>query len=154
MVLYLASALNVSGAPAVNLLVTGIVVFSLYVLKAALYGPVYRKLPVEFLETTCYANIIVLSLASFYTLETKRHQIVVAYISGIVTIASLVMVLAYHIFTEICSKTGLLKLKLRGKDLVNSNSEDEISLLNYQLAGSEHDLPTPAVPCTCIDAPQ
>ena len=153
-ILYLASALNVSGAPAVNLLVTGIVVFSLYVLKAALYGPVYRKLPVEFLETTCYVNIIVLSFASFYTLETKRHQIVVAYISGIVTIASLVMVLAYHIFTEVCSKTSLLKLKLRKKDLVNSNSEDEISLLNYQLAGSEHDLPPPAVPCTCIDAPQ
>ena len=143
MVLYLASALNVSGAPAVNLLVTGVVVFSLFILKAALYGPIYRKFPVEVLETTCYINIIFLflSFACFYTLETKKDQAIVAYISGIVTIALLLLLIAYHIFTEICSKTSILKLNLSKKDLRNINSEDEVSLLNYQpAAGSEHDL--------------
>ena len=147
-VLYLASALNVSGAPAVNLLVTGVVVFSLFILKAALCGPIYRKLPLEFLETTCYVNI--LSFASFYTLETKKHQTVVAYMSGTLTITLLLVVLVYHTFTEICSKTSCLKLKLRKQGIQDNNSEDGISLLNYQQAGSG--LPQPTV--SWVDAPQ
>lgn len=40
-VLYIASALNVSGAPGVNLLVTGVVVFSLFLLKETLYNPIF-----------------------------------------------------------------------------------------------------------------
>ena len=130
-VLYLASALNVTGAPAVNLLVTGVVVFTLFILKAALYGPIYRKLPIEFLEVTCYVNIIVLSFASFYTLETKNGQFVVAYISGTVTIALFLVVLIYHIITEICSKTCLWKKLLKKRLSINNNTEHGISLLNY-----------------------
>ena len=104
-VLYLASALNVTGAPAVNLLVTGVVVFTLFKLKAALYGPIYQKLSVEFLDVTCY--VFYLLLAYFYTLETKNGQFVVAYILGTVIIALFPIVLTYHIFTEICSKKCL-----------------------------------------------
>ena len=71
-----------SGAPGVNLLVTGVVVFSLIILKVALYSPIYEKLSIEFLETTCYVNLILLFFASFYTLEAKKDQTVAAYISG------------------------------------------------------------------------
>ena len=55
---------------------------STIVLKERLYGPVYRELSIDFLETTCYINIFVFSFASFYTLEAKIDQTVVAYISG------------------------------------------------------------------------
>ena len=151
--LYLASALNVSGTPAVNLLVTGVVMFSIFMLKAALHGSIYRKLPIEFLEVTCYANIIFLSFANFYTLETKKHQTVVAYISGSITVALFLVVLVYHIFTEIliCSKITplIMKLKLKSKRRKNSNSEDGVSLFNYQQI--EGDVPQPTV--SWVDAP-
>ena len=153
-VLYLASALNVTGAPAVNLLVTGVVVFTLVILKLALHGPVYRKLPVEFLEATCYTNIIVLSFATFYTLEAKQDQFIVAYISVTATIAVFFVVFIYHIFTEMCSKTSISLWKMLIKKRVNSNSESEnsprISLLNYHQV--EDDLPQPTV--SWLDAPQ
>ena len=151
-VLYLASALNVTGAPAVNLLVTGIIVFTLVILKLALHGPIYRKLPVEFLEAICYINIIVLSFATFYTLEAKKDQFIVAYISVTATIALFFVVFTYHMFTEMCSKTSLWK-KLT-KMRVNSNSETEnsprMSLFNYHQV--EGDLPQPTV--SWLDAPQ
>ena len=145
-VLYIASALNVSGVPGVNLLVTGVVVFSLFLLKVALYGPVYRKIPLEFLEITCHVNIVVLSFASFYTLQTKKDQTVVAYISGTVILALFLVILIYHIFTETCSKTNHWN-KLRQRR-VNVNG-DGVSLIDYQQA---EDPLQPTV--SWIDAPQ
>ena len=65
--LYLASALNVSGAPSINLLVTGIVLIVLFLLKAQLQGivdSIYRKSAVDILETICYVNIILFSFTS------------------------------------------------------------------------------------------
>ena len=150
-VLYIASALNVSGAPGVNLLVTGVVVFSLFLLKERLYGPIYRKLPVEFLETICYVNIIVLSFASFYTLEAKKDQTVVVYISGTIIVALFLVVLIYHIFTEICSKSYFWN-KLKQKRLNNVN-EDGVSLIDYQQAENYIEQP-PQPTVSWIDAPQ
>ena len=146
-VLYLASALNVSGAPGVNLLVTGVVMFSLFLFNKTLYSPIYRKLSVEFLETTCYVNIIFLSFSSFYTLEAKKDQTVVAYISGTITVALFLIVLVYHVFTEICSKTNLWN-KLR-----HNISEHGISLIDHQQAESDLlQLFQPTI--SWIDAPQ
>ena len=147
---YIASALNVSGAPGVNLLVTGVVVFSLFLLKERLYSQIYKRMSVEFLEIICYVNIIFLSSASFYTLEANKNQTLVAYISGTIILILFLLVLIYHIFTEICSKTNLWN-KLRQKRL-NIN-EDQISLTNYQQ--TEDNLRYPAQPTVSwIDAPQ
>ena len=147
-VLYLASALNVTGAPAVNLLVTGVVVFTLFILMVAFHGPIYRKLPIEFLEITCYINIIVLSFATFYTLEVKSGQFIVGYISVTATISLFLVVITYHIFTEMCSKTTLWKTLMKKR--VNSNCETEDRILYYQQV--EDDLPQPTV--SWLDAPQ
>ena len=149
-VLYIASALNVSGAPGVNLLVTGFVMFSLFLLKETLYNPIYRKLPVEFLETTCYVNIILLSFSSLYTLEAKKDQTVVAYISGTIIVALFFVVLVYHTFSEICSET-IVWDKLRQKRL--DPSEDGVSLFDYQQAENNQNHP-PQPTVSWIDAPQ
>ena len=129
-VLYIALALNVSGAPGLNLLVTG-VVLSLFLLKERLYGPIYRELSVDFLEATCYINTVVFSFVSFYTLEAKKDQTVVAYISGTIIVVFFLAVLIYHIITEMCSKTNLWK-KLRQKRL--SANADGVSLIDYKEA--------------------
>lgn len=149
-VLYLGAALNVTNEPAVNLLVTGIVVFSLLVLKLAFYGPIYRKIPVEILEVTCYVNIVSLSLATFYSLEVKNGQFIVAYTSVTATIGLFSVVVVYHIFTELCFKTCLWKMLTKVR--VNSDNEttDRISLLNYQQVEGDQPLPT----VSWVDSPQ
>ena len=151
-ILYIATALNVSGAPGVNLLVTGVVVLSLLLLKERLYGPIYRELSVDFLEATCYINIIVFSFASFYTLEAKIDQTVVAYISGTIIVALFLAILACHIFIETCFKTNLWNKLKQKRPSVNM---DGVSLIDYQQAeGNLGHLSQPIVSVSWIDAPQ
>ena len=98
-VLYIASTLNVSRAPGVDLLVTGIVTIGLLLLKGHVgsKSSIYRKWPVDVLEMTCYVNVIILSFARFYTLESNQDENVVAYISGTITLALfLVVVVCVH----------------------------------------------------------
>jgi hypothetical protein len=144
----LASALNVSGDPGINLLVTGLVMVSLLLLKGCLErvkGPIYRSWPVDALETSCHINIIFLSFARFYTLESNKDQSVVAYISGTVVLTLLLGVLAYNVIIQICPMTKLHKLRTR-RDF------DEVSLMDYQPAeGVLGDQPHPTV--SWIDAP-
>ena len=134
-----------------KLLVTGVVVFSLFMLNKILYSPIYRKLPVEILETVCYVNIILLSFASFYTLEARKDQTVVAYISGTIIVSLFLVVLIYHIFTEICSKTNFWNKLRQNSKRLNVN-EDGVSLIDYQQA--KDDLTYPPQPTVSwMDAP-
>lgn len=145
-ILYLASALNVSGDPGINLLVTGLVMVSLFLLKSCLErvkGPIYKSWPVDALETSCHINIVFLSFARFYTLESNKDQSIVAYISGTMVLILLLAVLAYNIFIQVCPMTKLHKMR---RDF------DEVSLMDYQPAESIlGDQPHPTV--SWIDAP-
>ena len=151
-VLYLASALNVSRAPGVDLLVTGTVVILLFLLKAQLgiISCIYRNLLVDILETVCYVNIIFFSVASLYVLETNGDQKVLAYISGAITLALFLTVLLYHICFELCS---LKLMKLWDKLKQQSQERDDgTSLMDCQCADS--DLRERLIPTvTWIDAP-
>ena len=148
-VVHVATALNVSGAPAENLLVTGLTVFCLFLLKSILYGPIYQSLLVEFLETICYVNIIIFSFASFYALETRNGRNVVAYISGTITIVLFLAVIVYHMFTELVFK---IKCCNKWKKRDHTTNNDVVLLFNYQQAESNpHHPPVPTV--TWIDAP-
>ena len=102
-VLYLASALNVSGAPGINLLVTGIVMIILVLLKGRVevYCRVYKKILIDILETVCYMNVTLLSFASLYVLEAKKNQQALAYISGIITLILFIVVIFYHSLFEV-----------------------------------------------------
>ena len=63
------------------------------------------------LETSCHINIIFLSFARFYTLESNKDQSVVAYISGTTVLILLLAVLAYNIFIQVCPMTKLHKMR-------------------------------------------
>ena len=148
-ILYMASALNVSGDPSINLLVTGLIMVSLLLFKGyseRINGPIYKSWPIDALETSCHINIIFLSFARFYTLESNKDQSVVAYISGTVVLTLLLVVLAYNIFVQICPMTKLqYKLRMR-RDF------DKLSLMDYQPAeGVLDNQPHPTV--SWIDAP-
>ena len=150
-ILYTASALNVSRDPGVDLLVTGVVMVSLLLLKGCLgnNGRIYRKWPVDVLETICHMNLIFLSFASFYTLEANKDQTVVAYISGTITLALLLVVLAYHTFIQFClNKMPWKKLKEKRQQLSVGDGDS----MDYQLADSKLRDP-PQLLVTWMDAP-
>ena len=150
--LYLASALNVSGAPGINLLVTGIVLIALFLLKAQIQGVVnsiYRKLAVDILETACYVNIILFSFASLYVLEAKGEQKVLAYTSGTVTLVLFLMVILYHTCFE------MLPLKKLWNKLNQQRERHThaISLMDYHSADNILRKRMNSATVTWIDAP-
>ena len=151
-VLYVAVAMNVSGDPGVNLLVIGIVIISLLVMKEKIetkYGSIYRKWPIDVLDTTCFVNIIFLCVACFYTLNSKQDQAVVAYISGTITLILFLIVLVYHMLTEVCFKTKVWK-KLKQRYAGLQSDEDGVSLTDYPHS-DQRDPPPPSV--SWIEAP-
>ena len=107
-VLYLTSAVNVSGDPSISLLVTGIAVSFLLFLKGY-FGNIYRNWLIGSLEVGCYLNIVLFSFITLFLLNNDGHLLAAAYISGLITLALTLIILAHHIFTELISKTKLLQ---------------------------------------------
>ena len=60
-----------------------------------------KKVFVDVLEMTSYVNLILFCLATFFSLKGDRDKIIAANISGIVAMVVIIVVLLYHIFTEI-----------------------------------------------------
>ena len=109
-ILYLLTAV-VSSSPGVSLLSIGIVIGSLLLYKALLQSRVYKKSPIELLELACYFNILVLSLSkSFVLLVAKeRDRMVPAYLSVSITFILFLVVVIYHLITEVFSRTKIWK---------------------------------------------
>ena len=146
-ILYMVVSINVSNDPAINLLAIGVVVSVLLLLKVCL--KVYKNKWHDYLEIACFFNIILLSLASLYTLESElKNQIFIAYISGSVILALLVVIFIYHTYKEI-----VLKLKNKLCRRASTHSSHQIvqpyasSALDINLTASV--APTSSV----IDAP-
>ena len=142
----LTSAANVSGNPSINLLTTGIAVSFVLFVKGY-FGHIYRNWLLGSLEVVCYLNIVLLSFVTFFVRTNEGNQIAAAYISGLITIALTVIVLCYHIFTQLISKT---KLWRRAKDgLVQPLSADEGMGGNMELTSTQSLLTS-----TIVDAPR
>ena len=143
-VIYLTSVVNVSGDPSKSLLVTGIVVSFLLFLKGY-FGNIYRNWLIGSLEVGCYLNIVLLSFITLFLLNSDGHLLVATYTSGLTTLALTLIVLAYHVFTELISKTKLwlgIMSRLTRRQRV---TDDEASV---ELASTESLLTT-----TTVDAP-
>ena len=97
-VLYLVGALNVSNDPEIALTSITFTVGCLLVLKG-LCGRLYRKWPVDALETFFYFNLLFLSVFTQYSLdEAEKNKGVPAYISVTVTLLALLLTIIYHIY--------------------------------------------------------
>ena len=98
-VLYVISAINVSGDPRVALVSTVILVTFLLLLKGFLGVRLYKKTFVDLLEVFMYFNLLMFSALSWYTLDSNpRAQASIAYTSVSITIILLIIVLVYHIY--------------------------------------------------------
>ena len=62
----------------------------------------------------CYANIMCFFLATFYISKIGKSQDVIAYISGTISLVLFLIVLSYHVITQLLFATWLRK-KLKNK---------------------------------------
>lgn len=105
-ILYIASATNISGDLAVNLLAITIMISGLLFLKGTFTTMIYRKRFPNVIETACYLNIILLCAINFYTLRShySEAQKTLTHVSGDLIFILFITVAMYHTCTEILFK--------------------------------------------------
>ena len=123
-VVHLTSAVNVSGDPYMNLLITGIATSFLLFLKGS-FGNIYKNWLLGSLEVACFLNIVLFSFVTFFILRKGGDQIAAAYVSGSTTLALTLAVLAYHIFSHVLSKTKLWRALRTSLSQRNLNTTTE-----------------------------
>ena len=131
-IVHVISAANVWGDRGITLLAIGVVAIILLFLVSC--RP-YKSWPVEVLAIASYANIAGLCLATFYTSKVGKSQDVVGYISGTIAFILFLIVLTYHIVTQLFFKMQFWR-KLKNRftrkldDLENEEHNMHVSLVN------------------------
>ena len=95
----------------ITLLAIGIITFFLTILVSN-FRP-YKSLLIQTLEVICYVNIVCFCFATLYVSKAGKSQDVIIYISGTISLALFLIVLSYHIITQLFFVTWL------GKELKN-----------------------------------
>ena len=97
--MYVTASVTVSRDPQTSLLITNILVGSLFVIKEITGARVYKKSFLSIIETVLYFNLLALSAFSLYRfkIDTKK-QTAVAYTSTIIIFILLVGVIIYHVY--------------------------------------------------------
>ena len=119
---------NTSQDPYVSLVATSISVSSLLLIKGV-FPRVYKNHLPSVLETFCLMNIIFLCITNFYTINKgyTKMQKDLAYVSGSIITLLFLFIIAYHVYTEILTKSRLwvflnesiLKSKAKIRDVAN-----------------------------------
>ena len=152
-ILYVISAVNVSGDPKINLLTTGTIVIGIFMLnKIMSMGKskgVYKKVPIEILEVVSYLNLIILCLATFFALDDDKAKVAIANISVSIMFILLLGILSYHTFTEIIAS---LKTKFwKRKEETTSDSLQSIT----EMPSKDNELTKTLAPTsTIVDTPK
>ena len=102
-ILFIVFALNLSSDPSVNLLAIIVISSGIIVLKGY-FGQLYKNWIIDIIELVSYFNLILFSAAVFFTLKSGTDQTVAVYVSGTAAFVLVLVILAYHIFHEICLK--------------------------------------------------
>ena len=98
-ILCITASVTVSRDPQTSLLVTNILVGSLFLIKEITGARVYKKSFLNITETGLYFNLLALSAFSWYRFKIDiEKQIAVAYTSTIITFILLVGVIIYHVY--------------------------------------------------------
>ena len=125
-ILYIASAANVSGDPKIDLLITGSVILAVLLINkmVGIGNHVYKKWPIEILEVACLMNLILLCLTTFFSLDNKKTRAIVTNISMSITFVLLLGILLYHSFTELIANLKAWK-KCSGSQFQRSDRQLE-----------------------------
>ena len=98
-VLYITASVTVSADPQTSLLITNILVGSLFLIKEITGARLYKKSFLSIIETLLYFNLLALSAFSWYRFKIDaKKQTAVAYTSTIITFILLVGMIIYHVY--------------------------------------------------------
>ena len=111
-VLYLVAATNVSNDPTIALTAINFTVCCIFALSKLLGSRLYRKWPVDVLETLFYLNILSFVIFTGYSLDKPRET--AAYTSVIITFIALLLIILYHVYTYTSVFSKIHKTKLSG----------------------------------------
>ena len=101
-VLYLVAALNTSNSPTITLTAIIFIICCIIGLRLLFTNGsnLYRKWPLDVLETFFYLNILFLATFTWYSLDNpKSNKEAAAYISVTITFPVLLVILLYHVYT-------------------------------------------------------
>ena len=99
-ILYLVAAANVSNDPTIALTAINFTVCCIFALRLFFGSRLYRKWPVDVLETFFYLNILYFVIFIWYSLdEPDSNQEAAAYTSVILTFIVLLLIILYHVYT-------------------------------------------------------
>lgn len=139
-ILYLISAVNIIGDPRVSLASTNILIGLLILVKGVLKKKIYKNWSIDLMEMIIYFNIISLAVLTLLT-ESIKIQGTFAYCSIMITFASFLIVVLFHVVRHTClfsvieiTNTALAKLQTYRKNFHSRparppNTEEHCQLL-------------------------
>ena len=114
-ILYLVAVTNVSNDPTIALTAINFTVCCIISLKQFFGSRLYRKWPMDVLETFFYLNILSFVIFTWYSLDSPAsNREAAAYTSVIVTFIALLLIILYHIYTYTSVFSRIHKTKLGG----------------------------------------
>ena len=137
MIQYFVSGFTITGNPAIGLFSIIILVTTLTVYKSFVFG-VYKKWPLDCLETTIQFNLTLLASATLYVMNTNGNQAALANISLSIVFITFIFVIGYHLTILIFGdnyKNVFNWLKLRSDhstDLITNDYREAASLKLFE----------------------
>ena len=112
-ILYLVAATNVSNDPTIALTAINFTVCCIFALKQFFGSRLYRKWPMDVLETFWYLNILSFVIFTWYSIDSPdSNREAAAYTSVIVTFIALLLIIFYHVYTYTSVFSKIHKTKL------------------------------------------
>ena len=121
---YSVSALNIKGDPIINLLAIIILVTTTNLYKGSVSG-VYRKWPLDILETSIHFNLILLSAATMYVTYNDGNQALLVKISLSIYFITCIIIIGYRVLLSIFGNKLKKLLSLKRKSELTYISQDK-----------------------------
>ena len=99
-ILFLIFAFNFTDEPGLNLMSCALASLLILVLMTNLRG-IYKKWPLDILESSFHLNLGIVSVATLYTQLTHGNQVAVIYTSTGIATATFTVIMLYHAFQKI-----------------------------------------------------
>ena len=122
-ILYLEIAINTSDQTSNSLFTTGLISACLLFVKTLFGSSVYKKKLIDYLDSFCYLNLLILSGAQLYFHSNIRGRIIAAKVSLSAAFVQLLCVLMYHTVNTILEIPYLSRLKTLFAERLQSNSK-------------------------------
>ena len=144
-VLYITASVTVSTDPQTPLLITNIIVGSLFLIKEIAGARVYKKSFLNIIETGLNFNLLALFAFSWYRFKIDAtKQIAVAYTSTIITFILLVGVVIYHVYLLVRKDHLWLGEEMNEYPLVPVQPDkDEVTFSVVEIPKPRDQSPTP-----------